>query len=530
MFIREKTSPTTKNTYLQIVKSYRKGGKVRQRVVASLGNISKLRDSNELRKIALALLDYCSDKPAVAGSSAKEIRRVIWGPVLCYAKLWKRVGMDRILKKIAQGHQRLQMDLEKAAFLMVVQHLTRPMSKLGTWNSREKLWGEYEMGLQHLYRTLDIIADNKERIEWELFSLNRNLFNNSTDVVFWDTTTLYFDSQKEGGYRRFGFSKDGKARDVQVVLGLLVDKEGRPLGFEVFRGDTFDGHTLSEALGALKSRFNIDRVIIVADRAMFSRANIEQIRQLGYEYIISARIRNLSGSIKQQITDTRRYKKLEDSEDGQLLVYETGYKGDRLICTWSSKRAQKDAWERQMALRKIQQKIASGAYSFITNNLYKRYLRFEDGKAVIIDQDKVQEDCRWDGFYAIVTNAKKLPAQKILFQYHNLWKVDESFRVMKSHLEARPMFHWTDKRIKGHLVLCFIAFLLLRELQLILRKKNKNFSAEKIREALTGLQVSELKIQGRYFLLRSPVGSVCNDILRALSIKIPPSIQEGKLP
>lgn len=529
MFVREKTSPTTKHKYLQILKSYREEGKVKQRVVASLGCIEDLKERNELRNVAFALLNYLRDKPIIIEKDKiKEIRRVIWGADLCYRRIWEGLKIGEIIKGIL-ADTRIKIDIEKTTYLMCLEHLIRPMSKLSTYENRIKIYGEWDISLHHLYRTLDILSKNKERIEEGIFFSNRDLFNNSCDVVFYDTTTLYYESQRESSLLRYGYSKDGKFNNVQIVLGLLIDRESRPFGFDVFSGNTFDSKTLPEVLSKLRERFNLRKVIIVSDKGIFSDENLKRIVDKDFSFIISARIRNLSKENKDEIRDIKRYKLIKGVGDDKIFIYETRLKGYRLICSYSTKRAAKDAFDREEAIKKIKEKISNGEKRFITNSSYRQFIRLKS-EQVEINEKNVLEDESWDGFSGIITNDENLSSETIISEYHNLSNIEESFRIMKSHLETRPMFHWTESRIKGHLMVCFISFLLLRQLEKILKDNGKNYSPQDIRQALNDLQLSEILIENKSFLLRSAISGIANEILRSLKIKIPPSLEEGKLP
>lgn len=531
VFVRIKTSPTTKNKYLQIVKSFRKDGVPKQKVVASLGCIEKLIEKGQLKKIALELLEFCKNKPLlVEKENFQEIKRVIYGSFVCFRKVWEDLKIGEILHFLKGKKPRISIDIEKNVFLMVLQYLVKPLSKLSTYNNRYKLYGEYFLSLHHLYRTLDFLSQHKEDIEKELFSLNRNLFNNSCDCVFYDTTTLYFESRKESSLKRVGYSKDGKFNHPQIVLGLLIDKEARPFGFDVFGGNTFDGKTLPSILSSLKKKFNLERIVLVSDKAIFSEENLKLIEREGFEFIISISLKKMEEKKKQEVKDIKKYKVFKKDSDDEIFVYETVYKKKyRFISSYSKRRAKKDAYEREKAIEKIEKNLSKGISSFITNSFYKKFLKIENNKAGI-DKDKVLEDSLWDGFFGVITNNKSLSSFQILSQYHNLWQIEDSFRVMKHIIEARPMFVWTDKRIKGHLVVCFLSFLLIRQLQNLLRRNGKDYSPQKIKEALSEVQLSQLLINNQPFLLRSPIEGIASDIFKTLKLKIPPNLWEGKLP
>ena len=378
--------------------------------------------------------------------------------------------------------------------------------------------------LQHLYRALDILADKKEEIEEYLFKANVNLFNTEIDVVFYDVTTLYFESVIRDTLREFGFSKDLKVKEVQVVSGLLLDQEGRPIGFDIFAGNTFEGGTIKIILDKLDKRFQIKRLIFVGDCAILSKENLQIIKDLGYEYIVGSRIKNKTKEIKDKILDKEGYiEVMREDEDETFRYKEIEIGKERLICGYSSKRARKDKEERERLIEKANEILQRGK-PILSKRGALRYIKIESIEGNKIDKERIEEDEMWDGYYGVETNSKNLTGPDILNIYHNLWKIEEAFRVLKSHLEARPIFHWTEKRIRGHLVLCFIAFLIERTLEIELKQNNIEYSPEKIREALNSLQFSEIEIEGQRFYLRSKVEGLANDILRILKIRIPPNI------
>jgi transposase len=523
MFMREIKSKG--KTYLRIVETYREHGKVKQKSIASLGCLDKLNET-QIQKIAISLLKYCKDNLHVLDvRGAKEKERKRWGAVKVFTKLWEQFEFPKLFGSIIQG-RKIQFDPMSAVFLMLMDRLLEPKSKLKSYEEQDKYYGIKENELHHLYRALDILSDSKERIEEYIFKKNVSLWNMEVDVVFYDVTTLYFESEKVDELRDFGFSKDSKTGDVQVLLGLLVDGEGRPVGFDIFPGNTFEGNTLKEALNKLSGRFSIRRLILIADSAMLSSNNLDCIKECGYEYIVGGRIKSKSQKIKEEILDKDGYVSLVvDGEEEEQFMYKNIKIGeDALIASWSSKRARKDYYDRNNLVLKAEKFLSKGGNQIVSKRGALKYIKTESGVKGKLDEHRIKEEEKWDGYYGIQTNSKDLSPQMVLKSYRGLWRVEESFRILKSHLESRPVFHWTPRRIKGHLVLCFIAFLLERTLEILLRKNKIEYSPSKIRKALDDLQFSEIEIEGRSFFLRSEINGLANYILRALQIRIPPQI------
>ncbi|GAB6184114.1 hypothetical protein JCM13991_18550 [Thermodesulfovibrio hydrogeniphilus] len=411
-------------------------------------------------------------------------------------------------------------------------------SKLGMYESRASYIGQQDLGFNHLYRALDVLADKKEDIEVYLFEQNKNLFNMTVDVVFYDVTTIYFESQNEDVIRKYGFSKDGKINRVQIVLGLLVDKEGRPIGYDLFSGNTFDVKTLKPVLERMKKRFSIDKVIVVADRGINSKLNLLSLRELGYGYIVAMRLKGIGKELLDEVFKDEGYREIIHSdeifkyksipyihkiknEDG--LVHEIQ---DTVVISYSSKRAQKDAYDRERLIEKAIKMLEEPTSITAANKRGgKRYITSKDQINWQLDIDRIKEDERFDGYYAIQSSEKWLTAEQVLEAYHNLWKIEESFRIMKSTLQVRPIFHWTERRIRGHFVVCFMSFLLMRTLQQLLKGSGKdNIAADRIRDALRDMVVTEVKIAERDYYIRHKLSEIQKLIMRKLKAKIPENL------
>jgi transposase len=372
-------------------------------------------------------------------------------------------------------------------------------------------------------------------LEKYLFQKNRHLFNLKVDVVFYDVTTFHFESVKADTLKDFGYSKAGKFNEVQVVLGLLMDCEGRPIGYELFPGSTFEGKTLEVSLEKLEQRFGIRRVIIVADRGLNSKFNLKKIVDKGYGYIVASRIKNMPKRIQEEILDTDGYTELDPEEKicYKVIDYTNRMKEngkifelpEKLIVTYSPARAKKDRADRERLIEKAKSLLENKSQIKASNKRGgKKYLKGTGELEWVLDQEAIAKDERFDGYYGIQTSEKELEVQDVLDAYHTLWKIEESFRIMKSTLEVRPVFHWTEPRIKGHFVVCFLAFLLERTLEFRLKKANVAASPEKIREALNSLAFVEMEVEQKKFYVKAKGTELSNKILRALRIKPPKNV------
>ena len=543
-----------KYEYVRLVESFRENGKVKHKVILNLGRKDIIEGNPSFKRLAERLLEISggtvgrADKLQISEGTLRNYGFIV------YRKLWQIFGFDSFFDQLKRKHTKLQFDLGSVIFLMVVQHLLSPMSKLSTYEKRSLYLGIPEMDLNQLYRSLDLLAENKENIENYVFDRNRTLFNMSVDVVFYDVTTFYFESVREDGFRDFGFSKDNKINEVQVVMGLLIDSEGRPIGYELFPGNTLDSKTLERSLEKLKERFNIRQVIIVADRGLNSKLNLSRIKEMGYDYIVASRLKKMPESVIEEVFDSNGYRLLtpeflarykeEDEEEFRYKVidYINRYRDEegqikelkeKMVITYSKKRALKDKADRERLIEKAKELLKEPARIRASNRRGSKRFILEKGEKeeYCLNEEAIAADEKFDGYYAIQTSLLDLKAEKVLEAYHTLWKIEESFRIMKSTLEVRPIFHWTERRIKGHFVVCFLAFLLERTLEYKLKTNGIMMSPNKIREALNSMMFTEVEINGQLYLIKMKLSEGANKILRVLRIAPPKnvlSIEEAK--
>jgi len=532
MFIKVTKSGNYK--YCQVVESHREGGKVKHKVLFNLGRLDEIEGNPSFANLGWRLLELSKAKKAANLEDISEAELLNWGWI-AYRRLWEKFKLPHILKKVAAG-RKISYDLEKTSFLMAASHLLCPKSKLGIYDSQDRYIGLEKIGLNEIYRSLDILAERKTEIEDRLFDVNINLFNMSVDVVFYDVTTFSFSSVKADSLKDFGFSKEGKPGKVQVVLGLLIDCWGRPVGYNLFPGNTIDSKTLGKALDSLEGRFGIRKVIVVADRGINSKANLKAIADRGYEYIFSYKLKSGPQNIKDML-NRESFTATGEGEDA-LSYKVVGYKNtvkegkeehtlaERLILTYSKKRAKKDEADRMRAVEKAEALLGDNAkIKAQAKRGYRKYLKdINDNSSWVLDRARIEQESKYDGYYAIETNKLDIRASEAIEAYHNLWRIEQSFRIMKSTLEVKPIFHWTEKRIKGHFVICFLSFMLERELEFRLRKEGIPFSAEKIKESLNTLNFAKVDIEGKTYLIKTKAAGLAGKILRLLKIKQPKNI------
>jgi transposase len=356
---------------------------------------------------------------------------------------------------------------------IVIARLAYPVSKLKTVEYLRRSQGVH-VEISAVYRFLDTLHSSyKTLVEATTYAHTRSVCGDSFAVVFYDMTTLYFDAADEDDLRKVGFSKDGKFQKPQIVLGLLVAPNGFPIGYDIFQGNTSEGQTLVPLLEQMRQKYAFGKPTVVADAGLLSRQNIALLTEKGYHYILGARIRNESDAVKEQILLRRA-----NMRDGSSAVI-TKEGGIRLVVTYSDKRARKDRHMREKGLRKLRARIHSGTLTkeSINNRGYNKFLILEGKATMRIDERKVQEDERWDGLKGYVTNTTLTP-EEVVAQYTNLWCIERAFRISKTDLRIRPMFHRKRSRIEAHLCIAFVAYAIYKELERQLQMGQAGFSAQ----------------------------------------------------
>lgn len=432
----------------------------------SIEEVEKLEylGKQELERMSLQPKLFTSESDAIIESvfstlSNSSIRVV--GPELIFGKIYNKIGFNQIKEELFRH--------------LVISRLAFPLSKLKTIDYLQRYQG-ISINKDVVYRFLDTLNSQlKEQIEQITFNHTKKILKGKISVVFYDMTTLYFESSDEDDLRKTGFSKDGKHSNPQIFLGLLVGVGGYAIGYDIFEGNTYEGHTLIPVLEKISSKFNLQKPVVVADSGLLSKDNIEALQVQGYEYILGARIKNESKQIKNKILDSKL-------KDGQIATIKKD-KNTRIIISYSDKRAKKDAHNRERGLKRLEKRIESGKLtkSNINNRGYNKYLKLEGDVSVEIDYDKYQKDNLWDGLKGYITNTK-LSSKDVVANYANLWHVEKAFRMSKTDLRIRPIYHHLQRRIEAHICISFTAYSIYKELERILHKENSNLSIEKAKE------------------------------------------------
>jgi transposase len=517
MFIRVKTTKNSPRKTVQIVENFRKGNTTTQKTVRYLGVAQDDKELELLLELAKTIKEKMEKEQAqpqlfspeeldkmkeqsrenkkledlnqddrnfyVDLKRLKEESRVIDGIHEAYGELYKQLELDNLfgVRKKRSG------EIFKE---VVLARLAAPKSKSAIAEILQRSFG-VRLDVNAIYRMMDQIDEKLiDKLQKRLYEQTIKLFGNKLDVVFFDATTLYYESFEEDEFRRNGYSKDLKFNQPQVLLALMTTKEGLPVGYELFSGDTYEGHTLIPCLKKLRENYGVDRVVFVADSGLFNKENLVALEDNGFEYIVGARLKSQTKEITAALLEKSDYNYLSEG----LKTKEIEHKYGRLIVSHSEKRAKKDAHDRMKAvntlLRKLRKNGTVNAKDFLSNYGYKKYVKAEAEGLFILDDEKIVSDANWDGLHGIITNSKAITHQEAFEQYKNLWQIEESFRIQKHDLKMRPIYHYKESRVKAHVAILFTAFALAKHLQYQVKLQYEAMSVAKIRDELLEVQSS----------------------------------------
>lgn len=369
---------------------------------------------------------------------------------------------------------------------LVIGRICQPMSKKATVDYLRRHFKD-DVSLQKIYRYMDKLNSTQKELVQEISVRHtRALFGGNIGILFYDVTTLYFETTDKDELRNNGFSKDGKNANPQVVLGLLVSRGGYPLSYALFNGAQFEGYTMIPLVDDFVQRYNLGNdFVIIADAGLMSDKNVKLLRSAGYKYIIGARIKKESGAMKDQILSTPH----EQGVFNDIACSD----GDRLIVGYSEERARKNEHDRNEGVERLRRRYAKGTLTKadINKRGYNKFLAISSGVTVQIDESKIEEDTVWDGLKGYRTNTD-LPASQVYENYQQLWNVERAFRITKGTLEVRPMFHFSERRIEAHVCICFVALKVYKELERLLKASGYPYSIDnvlRIAEVIVTLEI-----------------------------------------
>lgn len=383
------------------------------------------------------------------------------GPEIIFGRIYDSIGFNAIKEELFRH--------------LVIARLSFPLSKLKTIDYLYRFQGVM-LDIDTVYRFLDKLNNKlKDQVEQIAFAHTLKVLQGDISIVFYDMTTIYFEASDEDDLRKTGFSKDGKHQNPQIYLGLLVGLGGYAIGYDIFEGNIYEGHTLIPFIEKISEKFNLNKPVVVADAGLLSKDNTKALEEMDYEYIIGARLKNEPEKIKKQILK-------KQLGNGQMMKIK---KQDniRLIVTYATNRAVKDEYNRKRGLQRLEKQIKAGKLtkSNINNRGYNKYLKLKGDVSIEIDYEKFNNDKSWDGLKGYITNAK-LNDKQIVENYKNLWYIEKAFRMSKTDLRIRPIYHRLKHRIEAHICISFTAYCIYKELERILYKEKSTLSLKKSAE------------------------------------------------
>lgn len=469
MFVRKKPNKSGLVSVQVIDKSHGK-----YKVLKTIGSSS---DDLEIERLVAEGKKYAESQMGLQQIDFTDHRKV-YQEVLSSIHTHKLVGIQYVLGKIFSdiGFGQIPEELFKD---LVLYRLVYPRSKLKTteylYRFEQKDYSE-----DTIYRFMDKLHSKyKEQVQQISYEHTLTVLGGSIQAVFYDVTTLYFEIEREDEIRKTGFSKDGKHKHPQIVLGLLVSKNAYPLAYDIFEGNKYEGDTFLPILESFRRQYKFEKLTVVADAGLLSNKNVEDLIRKGYEFILGARIKNEKESIKKEILNLSFEK-----EASKAIKKEN----QTLIITYSEDRAKKDKFNRERGIKRLEKQLKLGklSKSSINNKGYNKFLKMEGEVALTLDQEKVDLEARWDGLKGYLTNTS-MSKEEVLENYRHLWQIEKAFRVAKSELKIRPVFHYKRQRIEAHICMNFVAYKIYKELDRILKVKKTGLSPEKVIEIIQNI-------------------------------------------
>ncbi len=550
MFFRQKKSGD--RVYLQIVENRWEQGRSKQRVIATLGRLDRLTESGQLDALLQSGAKFSESVMVLAAHRQGETptistRRL--GAALVFARLWEELQIPQVIRRLLAG-RRLTLPVERILFLIVLHRLFASGSDrscLSVWKKDHEIPSIETIALHQMYRAMAWLGESlpqdqqegatpfsprctKDAFEEALFNRRRDLFG-ELELVFFDTTSIYFEGEGGTDLGQYGHSKDHRPDRKQMVVGVVLDGEGRPLCCELWPGNVTDVKTLIPIVDRLRTRFHIRSICIVADRGMISQETIAQLQadERQVHYILGARLRNVKEIYETVLSRGGRYRVVHEArqkstDPSPLKVKEVSVDGRRYVVCLNDEQAKKDRMDREAIVLALQEQVKQNAKSMVGNKGYRKYLQ-DDGKKFVIDEAKVKRESRFDGRWVLQTDLCEMSAEDVALKYKQLWMVEDMFRTAKTLLETRPVYHHQDETIRGHVFCSFLALVLRKELQDRLALEGDKFEWAEILRDLEALQYVEVEHQTKRFLLRTEAQGTCSAVFRAAGVAIPPTIQ-----
>lgn len=515
-----KNKDGTYRHYLFLVQTKRIAGRIRQVTVANFG---RLEDADKVLPDVVEKLAKFSKTLKVINLSKQMSNDWVkeYGVALIFKKIWEKLELDKYFAK-TQYNKKTTFNIGELIWGMVINRLVEPGSELSTQEWLKGIYGIKEVkDITRLYRSLDFLIRHKDGVEKYLYESRKDLFNQDLDMVLMDTTSVvYFgEGEKAQEILDYGYSKAKRFDLKQVIVGVLMTKDGIPIAHEVYPGNTNDVKAFKSMISAVKEKFNIRRVIIVCDRGMISETNIEALEVAGYEYIVGMRMRQLKREKAEKILSKADMNKLSTSLSGKEVRYE----GRRLVVCFNPEEAIKDKTKREEIISRLTEKLKTqGLKSLLVHREYSKYLKIKAEKPEI-DEAKIETEELFDGKFILQSNTK-FKWQDIILAYKGLWQIEACFRTLKSELEMGPIYHFTERRIRAHVFICFLSLVLKIVFQKELFRIDKSASVNKVLADVRKIKAVQITLKDTPIVLRTELEGDAYKAFKAVGLKIPTRI------
>lgn len=531
MYVRKKSTKRNPNTYVQLVESIRVDGKVKQRVVKHIGTSTNDEEHNGLIQIANAVkklyAEYAEESEIdkyiekeiskLKGTKSQilncqEVKRINTSIHEIYGTIYDGIGLNKIVKS-KSNYDEIIKDI-------VMGRILSPGSKRFTCELLDEYF-DIKHPLNSIYRAMDKLDEKAiENMQFKISEYTKNILNEEIKILFYDATSLYFESFTEDELKKIGYSKDGKFNQPQLILTLLVTNEGLPLNYQLFPGNTYEGHTLITAMKYWKNQYPNNKFVLVADSGLLNDINLNYLDKEGIDYIVCARLKNLPTKTKELILS----KELNITKAKENFA-EIEFKHRKLIVSYKGSRAKKDERDRDTAIKKLEKKLKSSKHpsSLINNYGYKKYITINSTSNVVINEEKISIDAKWDGLHGIITSLKKQSPEEVYSKYRGLWQIEDAFRINKHDLKIRPIFHWTPNRIKSHIAISYMAYSCYKHVEYKVNKSTLLMSHRQIKSVLEKVQASIFEdiFTKEKFFMPSQISKEAIEIYKIMDLKPP---------
>jgi hypothetical protein len=537
--------------YAQIARSYRDEGKTKQQTLLSLGRLDILQATGQLDSLLRSGLRLSErlvvlDAHEACKTEAVQFKKI--GPDLVFGRLWEETGIGRALADQLKG-RRYEFDVERAIYLTVLHRLFATGSDRAAeqWRENYRIPGIEDLELHHLYRAMAFLGGPlpkepntlgsprciKDRIEEALFEPRRDLFT-EVDLVFFDTTSIYFEGQGGLTLGRYGHSKAHRPDLPQMIVGIALDCEGWPICCEMWPGNTTDVKTLLPVVDRMKRRFRVRELCVMADRGMISKKTMAELDEAEppVKYILGARMHRQKEVSEKVLKSRGEWQEIHperklSKDPAPLKVREVFVDDRRYVVCLNEEERRKDAHDREAIVTHLREQLKQGDKSLVGNKGYRKYLKVEGQSHFAVDEDRVHNEDRFDGIWVLRTNTD-YPSETVALQYKRLWMVEAMIRTTKSIMMTRPIYHKCDETIRGHVFCTFLALLLKAELEKRLKARGEEWEWAEVLRGLDNLQEVEATFRGRHYVMRSQFTGQAHKAIRATGVVAPQTIREKK--